>query len=428
MTATAEQLAHLSPALARSTDVVAVAGEGPYLIAEDGTRYLDWVQGIAVNALGHSHPRVVAAIQEQAARLVTASFNVVTYPATVELADRIAFLAPGDLGSVFFSNGGAEAIDGAIKLARVATGRPAIISFLGSFHGRTLGATSVTASSAKYRSHYEPLLGGVHFAPYPSRGMYPGLDDEEIADRALADLQRLFDHVVLPETVAAILIEPLQGEGGYWVPPRRYMQELRALCDKHGILLISDEIQAGYGRTGEMFAMTQHGVVPDIMTLGKAMGGGLPMSAIVSTPELMARWKPGLHGTTFGGNPLAAAAALAVLDEFAASDVLGNVRTQGAYLAGRLADLKERHASIADVRGLGLMAAIQLDHADGTPGGDLVDAVRRAALERGLLVLSCGVKGNAIRIATPLNVTAPVLDEGLAILEECLDIIEGGAA
>ncbi|WOQ15783.1 aspartate aminotransferase family protein [Raineyella sp. W15-4] len=416
-----ENKRYLSPALARSTDIVAASGSGSYLTGTDGTRYIDWIQGIAVNSLGHCHPRVVAAVQRQTETLMTAAFNAVGYEATGELARRIAELAPGELGCTFFSNGGAEATDGALKLARVATNRPAIIAFRGSFHGRTFGATTVTGSNAAYRKWVEPLVGGVYFTPYPSPEQCPeGLDTEERGHYALTELQRLLDYIVAPETVAAILMEPVQGEGGYHVPPTSFVKELRRICDQHGILLIFDEIQAGYGRTGKMFASEHFDVVPDIVTLGKAIAGGVPMSAIVSTPEIMARWATGTHGTTFGGNPIAAVAALAVLDEYAESAVLENCREQGSYLRAGLERIADRVNIVSDVRGLGLMLAIELNHLDGRPGGDLVATLQERCRRAGLLLLNCGVRHNGIRFAPPLNVTRDVLDDGLAILEEAL--------
>lgn len=420
-----ENVQYLSPALARSSDIVADHGRGSYLWDVDGRKYVDWVQGIAVNALGHCHPRVVKAIRAQAERLLTASFNVVGYESTGELARRIAALAPGELGSVFFSNGGAEATDGALKVARVYTHRPAIIAFRGSFHGRTMGATSVTGSNSKYRKWTEPLVGGIYFTPYPSPEQCPaGMTAEERGVYALDELGRLFDYIVAPETVAAMIIEPVQGEGGYHVPPEGFLRRLREICDQHGILLIFDEIQSGYGRTGRMFASENFGVVPDIMTLGKAIGGGLAMSAIVSTSEIMNKWKPGMHGGTFGGNPVAAEAGLAVLDEFEQGGVLENCRKQGEYLRGKLEKLKSEIGIVTDVRGLGLMLAIQLDHHDGRPGRDLVERTLSQCCSEGLLLLSCGVHGNGVRLVAPLNVTADVIDEGVEILARVLAQLE----
>jgi 4-aminobutyrate aminotransferase len=417
----ADYQTYLSPALAKTTDVVLERGEGPYVWDTDGRRYLDWVQGIAVNALGHCHPRVVAAVQEQVGKLMTASFNMGYYENTMEWAKRISEVAPGDLGTTFFSNGGAEAVDGAIKLARAHTGRPGIIAFKGSFHGRTIGATSVTASNSKYRLGYDPLVGGVDFTTYPAPGQVPaGLSEEEIADYALSQLDDLFAYVRAPQSVAAILMEPVQGEGGYIVPPTSFVRRIRELCDQHGILLIFDEIQAGFGRTGKFFASENFDVVPDIMTIGKAMAGGLAASGVVSTPAIMATWGPGRHGGTFGGNPVVAAAGLAVLDEFAEADILTNVNAMGAYLAERLDALAAQFPIITDSRGLGLMRAIELNHLDGRPGGDLLEAVRRRCLDDGLFTLSCGVRGNGLRFATPLNITAEQLDEGLEILSGAL--------
>ncbi|MCH4208816.1 aspartate aminotransferase family protein [Bifidobacterium sp.] len=416
---------YLSPALAKTTELVIERGQGSYIWTVEGERYLDWVQGIAVNALGHSHPRVVRAITEQVQKLTTASFNMVNYPSTLELAKRIAQVAPGELSSIFFSNGGAEATDGALKLARAYTKRPGIIAFKGSFHGRTLGAVSVTASNSKYRKYTEPLVGGIHFASYPSADQCPqGYDEEQRSAWCLGDIRRIFDYICAPDETAAILVEPVQGEGGYVVPPVSFLKGLRAMCDEHGIMLIFDEIQAGYGRTGTMFAAENFGVVPDIMTLGKAIAGGVPASAVLSTEKIMSEWHPGMHGGTFGGNPVMGAAGLAVLDEFAESHILDNVNTQGAYLKQELLGLKERHPIIADVRGLGLMVAIELDHTDGRTGGDLVELTRSAALARHMLTLSCGVKGNGMRMATPLNVTKDVIDEGIAILDESLSVAE----
>jgi 4-aminobutyrate aminotransferase len=417
----AEYQTYLSPALAKSTDIVVDRGEGSYLWDTSGRRYLDWVQGIAVNALGHCHPRVVAAVQEQVGKLMTASFNMGYYENTMEWAKRIAEVAPGDLGSTFFSNGGAEAVDGAIKLARANTGRPGIIAFKGSFHGRTIGATSVTASNSKYRLGYDPLVGGVDFTTYPAPGQAPaGLSEEELSDYALGQLEDLFAYVRAPQSVAAILMEPIQGEGGYIVPPTSFVRRIRELCDEHGILLIFDEIQAGFGRTGKFFASENFDVVPDIMTIGKAMAGGLAASGVVSTPKIMNSWAPGRHGGTFGGNPVVAAAGLAVLDEFAEADVLGNVNTVGDYLSTKLDALVAQFPIITDSRGLGLMRAIELNHLDGRPGGDLLEAVRRKCLEDGMFTLACGVRGNGLRFATPLNVTTEIIDEGLAILTGAL--------
>lgn len=412
---------YLSPALAKSTDLVMVKGEGCYLTDVKGDRYLDFVQGIAVNALGHCHPAIVEAIKKQAENLIDASFNMVNFESTLTLAKRISQVTPGNLNSIFFSNGGAEATDGAIKLAKAYTKRPAIVSFLGSFHGRTIGASTITASNSKYRKYYEPLMGGVYFAPYPSRDLCPaGFDEEQRSEYCLEELKKLFKYVIAPDTVAAVYMEPIQGEGGYVVPPDSFLQGVRKLCDQYGILLIFDEIQSGYGRTGKMFASMYSGVIPDIMTVGKAIAGGLPMSAVISTEEIMEEWHPGMHGTTFGGNPVCAAAANAVLDQFEDGALLENVNTMGAYLVEQLHELQKKHPVIYDVRGRGLMVAVEYAHADGTPAPEIWTQVKEKCLEMKMLTLNCGVNGNGMRFATPLNVKKEELDQGLSILDQAL--------
>ena len=413
---------YLSPVLAKATDVIAESGKGCYLTDIEGNEYLDFVQGIAVNALGHCHPRVVAAIQEQAGKLIGASFNLVNYPSTLKLAEKIAEIAPGDLSVTFFSNGGSEANDGAIKLARAYTERPGIIAMRGSFHGRSLGATSITASNSKYRKHQEPLLPSVYFTPYPNCFRCPyNTTENKCAMDCMQELQRLFDYLISPEDVAAIIMEPLMGEGGYVVPPLKYVKALRELCTKHGILLIFDEIQSGYGRTGKMFASEHFEVVPDVMTVGKAIAGGLPMSAIISTPEIMSKWLPGMHGTTFGGHPVCAAAALAVLEEFKEINILENVNKQGAYLKERLLGMKAKYPVMGDVRGLGLMVAVEfVNPKDNSPSPDSLNKVKEYCFKNKLLTLSCGVHGNGFRFATPLNINRSDLNKGLTIFEDAV--------
>lgn len=412
---------YLSPALAKTTDLVITEGKGCYVYDAEGNKYLDFVQGIAVNAFGHCYPPIVDAICDQTRKLMNASFNMVNYESTLTFAKRLADYTPGDLNSAFFANGGAEATDGAIKLARAYTKRPAIISFLGSFHGRTVAATTITTSNSKYRKHYEPLMGSVYFAPYPSHDLCPdGYDAEQRSAYCLGELEKLFKYVIAPETVAAIYMEPVQGEGGYVVPPKSFVKGVRELCDKHGILLVFDEIQSGYGRTGKMFASQHFDVVPDIMTVGKAIAGGFPMSAIVSTKDIMEEWHPGMHGTTFGGNPIGGAAANKVLDLFEDGTILENVNAMGDYLRSRLLAMKEKYDVIYDVRGLGLMVAVEFAHADGSPAPEVWGAVKKICLDNKFITLNCGVNGNSMRFATPLNVTKEELDEGLAIFEKAI--------
>jgi 4-aminobutyrate aminotransferase len=412
---------YLSPALAKTTDLVIERGEGSYLWDVNSERYLDFVQGIAVNALGHNDPHVRAAIHDQVDKLINGSFNMVNFPTTLILAQRLAQIAPGSLGCTFFSNGGAEATDGALKLARAYTGRPCIIAFRGSFHGRTLGATAVTGSAAKYRHSYQPLVPGIYFATYPQSDLCPqGYDERQRTEFCLNDLQQLFDYLVSPDEVAAIIMEPVQGEGGYFVPPTAFVKAIRKICDEHGILLIFDEIQSGYGRTGKMWAGQNFGVTPDIMTLGKAIAGGLPMSAVVSTEEIMQRWHPGMHGGTFGGNPVAAAAALAVLDQFKEQDILANVGKQGDYLGKKLTQLQEKHPVVGQARGIGLMRAVSFTHEDETPAPEIWNKVKAQCLKNHMITLNCGVHGNGMRFATCLNVTPDIIDEGIGILDRSM--------
>lgn len=412
---------YFSPAYAKSTDLVIDHAKGCYVTDVKGDTYLDFVQGIAVNALGHGFPAIVDAICAQAQKLVNASFNMVSYESTLRLAKRLSGITPGNLDSVLFLNGGAEATDAALKLARVYTKRQAVIAFMGSFHGRTIGATTITGSNSKYRKYLEPLMGSVYFTPYPSRDLCPaGYDEEQRSAYCLNELEKLFRYIVAPETVAAIYMEPVQGEGGYVVPPKSFVKGVRALCDKYGILLVFDEIQSGYGRTGKMWASQNFDVIPDIMTVGKAIAGGLPMSAVISTPEITSPWIAGMHGSTFGGHPIAAAAANAVLDQYEDGTLLENVQEMGAYLQEKLKELQKKFPIIYDVRGIGLMVAIEFSHGDGIPAPEVWEKLRKRCLELKLLTLNCGVNGNGMRFATPLNVKKEEIDKGVAILEQAL--------
>jgi len=412
----------LSPVFYKQTDLIAKSAKGCYVTDINGDTYLDFVQGIAVNALGHNYPTVVKAIQEQAGNLINASFNLVNYESTLTLAKELASVTPSGLTSIFFTNGGAEATDGALKLSMSYTGRSAVVAFMGSFHGRTVGATSITGSNSKYRKHYNPLMGNVYFAPYPSKDLCPaGMSEEDRSDYCLWELQKLLQYIVWPEDIACIYMEPVMGEGGYVVPDKKFIQGVSAICKEHGILLIFDEIQCGYGRTGKMWASQHFDVVPDIMTVGKAIGGGLPMSAVISTPEIMEKWPIGTHGTTFGGNPVAAAAGCAVLKEFQDGSLLNSVNKMGAYLKSELLKIKEKYPCISDVRGVGLMIAIEFSHKDQSPAPDIWLDIKAKMLVRHMLTLNCGVHGNGMRFATPLNVRKEEIDEGLSILSASIE-------
>jgi 4-aminobutyrate aminotransferase len=326
-------------------------------------------------------------------------------------------VAPAKLDKVFFANSGAEAVEGAIKLARYATRRPALIAFQGAFHGRTYGALSLTASKSYYRERYEPFLPGVYHVPYPYPYRNPtGSSDEATLDYVFDYIDEMLDTRVPPKNIAAFIVEPVLGEGGYVVPPADFLPRLRALCDRHDILLIADEVQSGYGRTGKMFACEHTGVVPDIMTLAKSIASGLPLSAVVATSKLMDQWEPAAHGSTFGGNPVSCAAGIATLDVFEREGILANALARGAELIRRLRDLQRRLPAIGEVRGLGLMVGVELVNKDGSANKDLQKKVRQVCLDSGMVVLSCGPHDNVLRLVPPLNLSEAELDEGWEIL------------
>jgi len=412
----ARERAHLSQVLYRYTPLVIDHAQGSYLYAVDGRRYLDFASGIAVTNLGHGHPDVLRAAHEQLDRLVHTSVVAHHEPA-IELAERIAAVAPGKLDKVFFANSGAEAVEGAIKLARYTTGRSALIAFQGAFHGRTYGALSLTASKSYYRERYEPFLPGVYHAPYPYPYRNPSGPGEEATLTYVFDfIEEMLDTRVPPRNIAAFIVEPVLGEGGYVVPPAGFMPRLRALCDQHGILLIADEVQSGYGRTGKMFACEHTGVVPDIMTLAKSIASGLPLSAVVASSKLMDQWEPAAHGSTFGGNPVSCAAGVATLEVFQREGILANATEKGNDLLRRLRRLQQQSPAIGEVRGLGLMVGVELVNPDGSPNKELQKKIRQVCLDSGMVVLSCGPHDNVLRLVPPLNISQAELDEGWEIL------------
>ena len=365
---------------------------------------------------------MTAAIHAQVDKLV-GPINAIGFTAPIsELAEALAATFPDPLDSVMFLNSGSEAIDGALKLARRVTGRPGIIAFRGGFHGRTFGATSVTTSNLNYRTGYEPLLPGVYFAPYPTPHPEFGSDEEAASAAALAILQSLLTTVVAPSTVGAILIEPVLGEGGYIPAPASFLRALRAIADEHGILLIADEVQSGYGRTGAMWAFEHAGIVPDVVCVAKAIANGLPLSAIVSSRELQERWGRGAHGSTYGGNPVACAAGLAVLATIADEDLVANARARGAELVTGLGKIAAEDDRIGDIRGLGLMIGVEFtrDRATGEPDGILPDRLMAASADAGLLVLTCGRQHEVVRWIPPLDVTAAEIAEAVEIFGESL--------
>jgi 4-aminobutyrate aminotransferase len=412
---------HLSPVLARYFERDWSHGEGHYLYDTAGKAYLDFGTGIAVTVLGHRHPAVTAAIHQQADGLLHLMQGLGYHAPISRLAAMLARTLPEPLDSVFLGNSGAEAIDGALKLARRATGRTEIIAFEGAFHGRTYGALSVTTSNPNYQAGHGPFLPGVHLVPYPNAYQHGG-DEDAATDTSLAAIDSLLSERVRPEDVAAVLIEPILGEGGYVPAPDGFLRELRALCDRHGILLIADEIQCGYGRTGRMWAFEHSGIVPDVVTVAKAIANGLPLAAIVARRELHERWGLGAHGTTFGGNPVACAAAIAVLETIEREGLVANAAERGEQLIDGLRLLAQRDERIGDVRGRGLMIGVEFvsDRVARTPDGELAKAIIARAADEGLILLTCGTAHNVVRWIPPLNVSAQEIKQGLAIFERVL--------
>lgn len=406
-----------SPSYPRDYPFVMSHGRGTEVWDVDGNRFLDFAAGIAVCATGHAHPRVVAAVREAAGRFLHISSDY-WHEEMTALGERLAALAPfGEPAMCFLCQSGTESVEGALKLARYLTRRPRIIAFLGGFHGRTLGSLALTSSKVTQQAGFAPLMPGVTHVPYPNvyRPLFAGADQ----GRATLDyLGMLFERNVPPDEVAAIVVEPLQGEGGYLVPPDGFLAGLRALCDQHGILLVFDEVQCGIGRTGRMFACEHEGVAPDILTLAKGLGSGLPIGAVVARRRLMQQWKRGAHGNTFGGNPLCCAAANVTLD-LVRDKYAANAARVGAYFMARLREFAAGYPCIGDLRGRGLMIGMELVRADGSPARELVDALLHRAFHNGLLLLSCGV--STLRFMPPLCVTTAEVDEALALLRMALD-------
>lgn len=401
------------PVSRRHADIAVVRASGSRLWTEDGREMLDFASGVAVTNVGHGHPRVLEAMRTQMDLLVHAGHNVALYPTYVDLAERLVGFF-GDRRKVFFTNSGAEAIESAVKLAMRATGRPGLIAFNQSFHGRTLAATALSASGSAQRSGYAAALPGVQHVDFPNAFAH-GATSEMETQRCLAALDDLFRTKLAPDQVAAIVVEPFQGEGGYVPAPQAFLRGLRERADEHGIVLVFDEIQSGFGRTGTMFYHQQLGVAPDVLVLGKGIANGLPLSAIVADADLMDRWPAGAHGGTFGGNPIACAAALAVIDVLE-EGAMENARRRGHQLMDGLAKLAADLPLDTDVRGVGVMIGLEMRRADGQPAGDLVDRVRKDAIERGLLMLACGRGLSTLRLMPPTTLSAEDADSALDIL------------
>ncbi|MDQ4118391.1 MAG: aminotransferase class III-fold pyridoxal phosphate-dependent enzyme [Actinomycetota bacterium] len=414
-------MAQLAPQLKQATPVQAARGEGVYLYDTDGRRHLDFTAGIGVTSTGHCHPKVVAAAQEQVATLIHGQYTTVMHQPLLRLVERMGDVLPDGIDSVFFVNSGSEAVEASVRLARQATGRSTIVAFDGGFHGRTMGAAALTTSGAKIRAGIGPMMGGVAFSPFPYAFRYGWTEDQAVAF-ALRELDRVLASTAPAADVAAFIIEPVLGEGGYVPTPPAFLRGLRERADKHGILLIADEVQTGYGRTGRFWGH-QHvdGLTPDVIVTAKGLASGFPLSAIAAPKALMEKAWPGSQGGTYGGNAVACAAAIAVLDVIAEEGLVENARVQGEKLVAGVRDAAHGIGAIGDVRGHGLMVGIEFVDGEGRPDGATAATVHAAAAEQGLLLLTCGVSGNVVRMIPPLVVTGEQIDEGLALWTKALN-------
>jgi 4-aminobutyrate aminotransferase len=416
--------AFVSPSYTRAYPLVVDQASGAVVRDVDGNLFLDFTAGIAVCATGHCHPEVVAAINDQAGKLIHMSGTDFYYGPQIDLAETLAGLAPGSSAKkVFFTNSGAEAVEAALKLARHHTRRSRVIAFHGGFHGRTYGAMSLSASKLVHRRGFSPLVPDVHHVPFPRNCSDCGPSAARCG--CVAEIEdTLFRRTAPPDEVAAVFVEPIQGEGGYHPAPPRFLQDLRALCDRHGILMVADEVQSGMGRTGKMFAVEHAGVEPDIVCLAKGIASGMPLGATIAKADVM-DWPPGSHASTFGGNPVACRAALATID-LIRREYMANAEARGRQLRDLLRELAGRHDSLAHVRGLGLMVAVDVVSENGDPDPKGREAVIQAAFRRGLLLLGCGESG--LRFCPPLCVTDDQIRTCVDMLGESLAEVRPGVA
>lgn len=420
MTTKQNALAHLSPVWPHYTPIIASRAEGCYVYDQQDKAYLDFTSGIGVTNTGHCHPRVVEAIRKQAGKLLHGQVNIIVHEPILELIEELRSILPPSMDGFFFSNSGAEAVEGAIKLARQATGRSNIIVFQGSFHGRTVGTMSLTTSKTIYRAGYQPLMPGVFVAPYPYAYRY-GWDEERTSQWCLEELDYLLLTQTAPEETAAVLVEPVLGEGGYVVPPASFLRGLRKVCDQHGILLIVDEIQSGFGRTGKWFAVDHFSIEADILIVAKGLASGLPLSGVFSRLEIMERWEPGSHGGTYGGNAVASAAAVATIQTIREEGLLENTQERGTQLFSGLRHLQEVYPGLGDVRGLGLMIGAEFRTPDRKPDKDVAKAVVHSCLDDGLILITCGSWDNTVRWIPPLTVDEKQINHALDIFSKALE-------
>ncbi|PKV81457.1 aspartate aminotransferase family protein [Nocardia fluminea] len=410
-------MTELSPVLKQATPVHVDHGAGCYLYDTDGRRYLDFTAGIGVTSTGHCHPTVVAAAQAQVAELIHGQYTTVLHRPLLELTERLGTVLPEGLDALFFANSGSEAVEAALRLVRQATGRPNVIVFHGGFHGRTVAAATMTTSGTRFSAGFSPLMSGVHVAPFPTAFRY-GWSEAEATDFALRELDYLLATLTSPAETAAFIVEPVLGEGGYIPGNTRFFQGLRERADRHGILLVFDEIQTGFGRTGKFFGHQHFDVRPDVITIAKGLASGFPLSGIAASRELMAKAWPGSQGGTYGGNAVACAAAVATLEVIEAEGLVGNAAVRGAQLLAGVENLATK--AIGDVRGLGLLVGAEFTTPTGEPDTATASAAQRAAVGKGLLLLTCGAHMNVVRMIPPLIVTETQVEDALAIWSEVL--------
>ncbi len=411
---------HMTPAWSRIFNFVADRAEGSYIYTDDGRKLLDFTCGIGVTNTGHCHPKVVEAIREQAGSFIHAQANIVIHKPMLQLIEELRKIAPPSIDSFYFANSGAEALENAVKIAKVVTGRPNVIVFNGSFHGRTHATMSLTTSKTIYRAGFAPLMAGVYVAPFPY-AYAMGMTEEQASQHCLEQLEYLLASQTAPKETAAILIESVLGEGGYVAPPTSFMKGLREICDKHGIMLIFDEVQSGFGRTGKWFALEHFGVVPDIITAAKGLASGMPLSGVFTRTDIMKKVDTGSIGGTYGGNAIACAAGVATIRAMRDENMLENATEKGIQLMTGLRKLQEEYPQIGDVRGKGLMIGTEFT-ANGNRAKEkqMVKDVIHSAEEKGMLLLSCGTYDNTLRWIPPLNVTSEQVTEGLKIFGEAL--------
>lgn len=413
-------MAELSPVLKQATPVLAARGEGAYLYDENERRYLDFTAGIGVTSTGHCHPRVVDAAQRQVGTLIHGQYTTVLHRPLLDLTERLGDVLPNGMDRVFYLNSGSEAVEASVRLARQATGRDNIVAFHGGFHGRTMGAGALTTSGVKVRAGIGPMMPGVSVSPFPEAYRH-GCSEAEATRFALAELDQLFATVTSPKDTAALIVEPVLGEGGYIPAPAQFLAGLRERADAHGILLIFDEVQTGVGRTGTFWGHEHAGVRPDVLVTAKGLASGFPLSAIAAPARLMEKAWPGSQGGTYGGNAVAAAAALATLDVVRDEGLVANAAEQGQRLREGLHKAAAEHSGIGDVRGRGLMLANEFTTAEGAPDTAAASRAHQAAAEQGLLLLTCGPHGNVVRMIPPLVVGAEQVDEALRLWSAALE-------